>query len=507
MGYKLCCNTGSTESVKRIHDKGNKKGFGAVWSHFHIRKNMFPQADEWVMHWPLRVWAARQANVIWRGWADWKSREASNTATPMIMEQHLLCHSFVCLLSPSLYCAVLRSLHKCSISLWVHYSMCFNKLHSCPPITRGIPPQQRIFFHPWEVPCELAPTDFWPIPIWLQWLFTPSKLLCVLLILLFRTVLTCAVCACSSISSNSWYSSSSGSAPESRAALAIKYGGSSPMAVPAPWEKNNSDLFWCLFFHRKHVLCRALWTFQTMRPDESSCSERSLLLSSRSDLFWFQTQGCSSETSLSPFSSFSNLQLLSQRSLSSCKPVAPKLWCARSKRCDLCIPGALPSGTVPSAGRAPQPVASCPAAVGRLQLVAGLQPESWPGWGPCYPTRSLTQHTAAISPHHMMPDTFASMWPPVLLSSLPSNVGTPPRCRHGVYLFSHETLGKCLLENRLKCYYSYEQGTGGWAKLDLDFSLSFGRNKSQDESMAAFSPQENYICFLRTSNDSFQSCG
>lgn len=35
---------------------------------------------------------------------------------------------------------------------------------------------------------------------------------------------------------------------------------------------------------------------------------------------------------------------------------------------------------------------------------------------------------------------------------------TPPRCRHVVYLFGHETLCECLLENRLEFSYSYEQG-------------------------------------------------
>lgn len=44
------------------------------------------------------------------------------------------------------------------------------------------------------------------------------------------------------------------------------------MAVPAPWEKNNSDLFLCLFLNRKHAICAAPWTLQMIRTDETSSS-------------------------------------------------------------------------------------------------------------------------------------------------------------------------------------------------------------------------------------------
>lgn len=180
------------------------------------------------------------------------------------------------------------------------------------------------------------------------------ELFCILLILLFCSVLTCAVSACSSISSNSWYSSSSGSAPESRAALAMKYGGSSPMAVPAPWEKNNSDLLLCLLLNRKHVTCTALWTLHMNSTDETSCFEKSafihqvtfLLISNLTLFLWNSTF---------PLPSFSKLQLLSvQRAKSQWQTVVCKvkttlfvhLW-------------GLQSGALPSSGKARQPAASC----------------------------------------------------------------------------------------------------------------------------------------------------
>lgn len=80
---------------------------------------MFPQADEWVTRWPLRVSVARQVNVIWKGWAEagnhlWP-REALNAArTTRIMEQQLLYPCFPSPVSPYLYCAVLGNLNNCS---------------------------------------------------------------------------------------------------------------------------------------------------------------------------------------------------------------------------------------------------------------------------------------------------------------------------------------------------------------------------------------------------------
>lgn len=81
--------------------------------------------------------------------------------------------------------------------------------------------------------------------------------------LFFSTVLTCAVSACSSISSNSWYSSSSGSAPESRAALAIKYGGSSPIAVPTPYVKNQNTHMMFFSQHSDNKQFKSIFSFIT----------------------------------------------------------------------------------------------------------------------------------------------------------------------------------------------------------------------------------------------------
>lgn len=80
---------------------------------------MFPQADEWVTHWSLRVSVARQENVIWKGWAEAENhlwpREALNAArTTRIMEQQLLYPCFPSAVSPNLYCAVLGTLNNCS---------------------------------------------------------------------------------------------------------------------------------------------------------------------------------------------------------------------------------------------------------------------------------------------------------------------------------------------------------------------------------------------------------
>lgn len=192
--------------------------------------------------------------------------------------------------------------------------------------------------------------------------------LCFINSVVSHAVLTCAVSACSSISSNSWYSSSSGSAPESRAALAIKYGGSSPMAVPAPWEKNNPDLFSCLFPNTKHVT--HTHPVDILRADETSCLEQ----------FAFIHQV--------------RIPIISNRMLLPLNPYFPFFPCAGeslgvagSGRHDLCIPGA------PWSGAWPEP----------WEAGAG---------GPAVPRipipHILSQH-CCVSPHHMMPDTFPSM--------------------------------------------------------------------------------------------------
>lgn len=205
---------------------------------------MFPRADEWVTRRP-RGASDTQANVTWRGWADWKSSALNAAVTTVTVEQPLLCHHFVSPFSPYLDCAALASLSNCSIC-----SKFFGCAMARARQAAFLSSQRQRFLYPLEdlfpplgsplwthTNCFLAHSHFIGMVIY------SIELFWVLLIVLFCTVLTCAVSACSSISSNSWYSSSSGSAPESRAARAMKYGGSSPMAVPAPWEKNNSDLF------------------------------------------------------------------------------------------------------------------------------------------------------------------------------------------------------------------------------------------------------------------------
>lgn len=152
-----------------------------------------------------------------------------------------------CLLSLYLYCAAFGTVNKCSIR-----SKCFGcttTRASTSSILNLLP--QRYLYLTENLPPPLGS----PLCTCTNWSLAYSHFTAMViyshLVMLcfinsfFCTVLTCAVSACSSISSNSWYSSSSGSAPESRAALAMKYGGSSPMAVPAPWEENNPDLFLC----------------------------------------------------------------------------------------------------------------------------------------------------------------------------------------------------------------------------------------------------------------------
>jgi len=71
------------------------------------------------MHWPLRELVARQANVSWRGWADWKPSTRPGRLWKQLQQPRLWnstsCHWFVSPLSPYLSCAVLGSLNKCSI--------------------------------------------------------------------------------------------------------------------------------------------------------------------------------------------------------------------------------------------------------------------------------------------------------------------------------------------------------------------------------------------------------
>lgn len=284
-------------------------------------------------------------------------------------------------------------------------------------------------------------------------IYSLSVALCFINSVVLHAVLTCAVSACSSISSNSWYSSSSGSAPESRAALAMKYGGSSPMAVPAPWEKNNPDLFSCLFPNTKHVtrtnpvaiLRDQLFGAVCFHPPGQNCHH-------------FQQN-----ESLFPF-----------------------LFPVQGKK---------PGGC---RVRQTRPVLPWGPVERRVAGAVG----GW-SWWPCCPSHPipavphiLTQH-CCVSPHHMMPDTFPSMWQPLIPRGLQNNPGAPPRCCPGVCLFSHETLGKCLLENRLRFYYSKEKKKKGSAKPELEFSLSFSwDNWSQPQMKGRLLSHRRKIVFV-----------
>lgn len=274
------------------------------------------------------------------------------------------------------------------------------------------------------------------------------------------------------------------------------------MAVPAPWEKNNSDLLLCLLLNRKHVTCTALWTLHMNRTDETSCFEKSafihqvtfLLISNLTLFLWNSTF---------PFPRLANFSFSQYRELR----VSGKLWSARSKRRYLCISGACRVARCPAPAKLGSRRPAAPGGGGGWSLSL-LQRERGPGRGPCYLTRSLTQHRAAISSHRTMPDRAASMWQPVLLNSLQNNLGTPPRCRHVVQSWDFVQV---FIGTQAQVLLQLSARKTRWGKARSQVFSLLDRIKkakrTRDESMVAFSPQENYICFLRTSNDSFQSCG
>lgn len=111
----------------------------------------------------------------------------------------------------------------------------------------------------------------------------------------------------------------------------------------------------------------------------------------------------------------------------------------------------------------------------------------------------------------------ATGWPLVLTQHprhLPTrdgpqnNPGTPPRCRHVVLLVQSWDFVQVFIRKQARVLQQL------WARklrlISSSVSPLDGIKKAKrgwDESTVPFSPQENYICFLRTSNDSLQAVG
>jgi len=106
------------------------------------------------------------------------------------------------------------------------------------------------------------------------------------------------------------------------------------MAVPAPWEKNNSDLFPCLFLNRKHVISTVPWTFQIIRTDETSCFEKFafihqvkfLLISNIMLFLWNPTF---------PLPLFSKIQLLSSQASMPQVSISQAVLCTVTTTCSV----------------------------------------------------------------------------------------------------------------------------------------------------------------------------